>query len=76
MSSFATGLSSAFELTYELSHKMLRQYLNETAASPDEVERMAFPDLIRGWKRSGLTAGRLAGLAAVSRNARPHEPYL
>jgi Nucleotidyltransferase substrate binding protein like len=41
------GLIRRFEFTYELSHKMLRRYLKETAASPDEIERMAFADLIR-----------------------------
>ena len=32
------GLIQRFEFTYELSHKMLRRYLRETAASPDEFE--------------------------------------
>ena len=41
------GLIQRFEFTYELSHKMLRRYLREVAASPDEIERMAFADLIR-----------------------------
>ena len=34
------GLIQRFEFTYELSHKMLGRYLKETAASPDEIERM------------------------------------
>ena len=41
------GLIQRFEFTYELSHKMLRRYLKETAASPDEIERMPFADLVR-----------------------------
>jgi nucleotidyltransferase substrate binding protein (TIGR01987 family) len=41
------GLIQRFEFTYELSHKMLRRYLREAAASPDEVDRMHFADLIR-----------------------------
>ena len=41
------GLIQRFEFTYELSHKMLRRYLKETAAPPDEVDRMPFADLIR-----------------------------
>ena len=48
------GLIQRFEFTYELSHKMLRRYLKETAASPDEVERMPFADLIRTGQAQGL----------------------
>jgi len=48
------GLIERFEFTYELSHKMLRRYLKETAASPDEVERMPFADLIRTGQAQGL----------------------
>jgi hypothetical protein len=29
------GLIQRFAFTYELSHKMLRRYLKQTAASPD-----------------------------------------
>src|SRR6516162_1056870 len=48
------GLIQRFEFTYELSHKMLRRYLKETAASPDEVDRMPFADLIRTGNAQGL----------------------
>src|SRR6266446_5875720 len=48
------GLIQRFEFTYELSHKMLRRYLKETAASPDEIERMPFADLIRTGSAQGL----------------------
>lgn len=48
------GLIQRFEFTYELSHKMLRRYLRQEAASPDEVARMAFPDLIRTSEAQGL----------------------
>ena len=48
------GLIQRFEFTYELSHKMLRRYLREVAASPDEIERMAFADLIRTANAQGL----------------------
>jgi nucleotidyltransferase substrate binding protein (TIGR01987 family) len=48
------GLIQRFEFTYELSHKMLRRYLKETAASPDEIERMVFADLIRPGSAQGL----------------------
>ena len=70
------GLIQRFEFTYELSHKMLRRYLRETAATPDEVEQMPFADLIRSGKRAGSVACGLAGVAAVSRDARPHQPCL
>ena len=48
------GLIQRFEFTYELCHKMLRRYLRETAASPEEFERMPFADLIRAGNRQGL----------------------
>ena len=48
------GLIQRFEFTYELSHKMLKRYLKETAASPDEVDRMPFADLIRTGNAQGL----------------------
>ena len=51
------GLIHRIELTYELSHKMLRRYLKETAASPEEIERMAFADLIRTGNAQGLLQG-------------------
>lgn len=41
------GLIQRFEFTYELSHKMLRRHLQETAASSEEVARLSFADLIR-----------------------------
>jgi len=40
-------LIQRFEFTHELSHKMLRRYLKETAASPEEIDRIPFADLIR-----------------------------
>jgi nucleotidyltransferase substrate binding protein (TIGR01987 family) len=48
------GLIQRFEFTYELSHRMLRRYLREAAASPDEIERMPFADLIRTGNARGL----------------------
>ncbi|MBV8575148.1 MAG: nucleotidyltransferase substrate binding protein [Acetobacteraceae bacterium] len=48
------GLIQRFEFTYGLSHKMLRRYLKETAASPDEIEQMPFADLIRAANAQGL----------------------
>jgi nucleotidyltransferase substrate binding protein (TIGR01987 family) len=51
------GLIQRFEFTYELCHRMLRRYLREVAASPDEVDRMGFADLIRAGNAAGLLRG-------------------
>ena len=51
------GLIQRFEFTYELSHKMLRRYLREAAASPDEIERLPFGDLVRTGNGQGLLRG-------------------
>ena len=48
------GLMQRFEFTFELSHKMLRRYLKETAPSPDEFEQMPFAGLIRTGNAQGL----------------------
>ncbi|MGC2203657.1 MAG: nucleotidyltransferase substrate binding protein [Stellaceae bacterium] len=57
------GLIQRFEFTYELSYKTVRRYLKEASASPDEIERLPFADLIRtasaqGLLRSGWPAWR------------------
>ena len=51
------GLIQRFEFTYELSHKMIRRYLKEATASPDEIDRLAFADLIRTANAQGLLRG-------------------
>ena len=43
-----------FEFTYELSHKMLKRFLRETAASPDDIDLSTFADLIRTGSEQGL----------------------
>jgi len=48
------GLIQRFEFTYELSYRMLSRYLKVIAASPDEIERMPFADLIRTGNAQGL----------------------
>ena len=48
------GLIQRFEFSYELCHKMLRRYLRESAASPDEADRLSFADLIRRGNAEGL----------------------
>jgi nucleotidyltransferase substrate binding protein (TIGR01987 family) len=51
------GLIQRFEITYELCHRMLRRFIRQTAASPEEVDRMAFQDLIRTANQRGLLLG-------------------
>ena len=48
------GLIQRFELTYELSHRMLKRYLRDSAASLDEFDRLSFADLIRTGNAQGL----------------------
>jgi nucleotidyltransferase substrate binding protein (TIGR01987 family) len=48
------GLIQRFEFTYELSHRILRRYLKESAATPDEIDRLPFADLIRAANAQGL----------------------
>ena len=43
-----------FEFTYELSHKMLKRYLEETAANPEEFDLSTFQNLIRTGNEKGL----------------------
>lgn len=43
-----------FEFTYELSHKMLKRYLEETAASPEEIDLSSFQNQIRMGNERGL----------------------
>jgi len=43
-----------FEFTYELSHKMLKRYLEATAASPDDIDISSFQNLIRMGNEKGV----------------------
>ncbi|MEA2775193.1 MAG: hypothetical protein QOF90_599 [Acetobacteraceae bacterium] len=51
------GLIQRFEFTYELCHRMLRRFIRQTAASREEVDHMAFQDLIRTANQQGLLLG-------------------
>jgi nucleotidyltransferase substrate binding protein (TIGR01987 family) len=51
------GLIQRFEFTYELSHRMLRRYLRQVAATPDTFDQMPFQDLIRTGNEQGLLSG-------------------
>ena len=43
-----------FEFCYELSHKMLKRYLELAAPNPVAIDELAFPDLIRSGSEQGL----------------------
>ena len=43
-----------FEFSYELSHKMLKRYLEMASANPVAIDELAFPDLIRTASEQGL----------------------
>ena len=51
------GLIQRFEFTYELSHKMLKRYLEAISASPEQFDAMPFADLIRTGNEQGLLQG-------------------
>jgi nucleotidyltransferase substrate binding protein (TIGR01987 family) len=51
------GLVQRFEFTYEISHKMLKRFLEQTAASPEQFDAMPFADLIRTANEKGLLLG-------------------
>lgn len=51
------GLIQRFEFTYELSHKMLKRYLESTSASPAEYDGAEFPFIIRSANEQGLLLG-------------------
>lgn len=48
------GLIHRFELTYALSHKMLKRFLESTSPNPAEIDELAFQDLIRTGNEQGL----------------------
>ena len=48
------GLIQRFEFTYELSHKMLKRYLEMASATPEQLQSMPFADLIRTGNEQGL----------------------
>lgn len=48
------GLIQRFEFTYEISHRLLKRHLELTAATPEEIDRMSFADVIRTANEQGL----------------------
>jgi nucleotidyltransferase substrate binding protein (TIGR01987 family) len=51
---FRAASIQAFEITYELTHKILKRFLETTDASPDTIDKMSFQDLIRTGAEKGL----------------------
>jgi hypothetical protein len=51
------GLIQRFEFTYEISHKLLKRYLEARSATPEHFDAMAFSDLIRSGNEQGLLLG-------------------
>ena len=51
------GLIQRFEFTYEISHKMLKRFLESTAANQSAFDAMPFADLIRTGNEQGLLLG-------------------
>ena len=51
------GLVQRFEFTYELGHKVLKRYLEYASANPEQIDTMAFQDLIRTGNEQALLLG-------------------
>ena len=51
---FRNSVIQCFEFTYELSHKMLKRFLEATSANPEEVDLASFQDLIRSGNEKAL----------------------
>jgi nucleotidyltransferase substrate binding protein (TIGR01987 family) len=51
------GLIQRFEFTYEISHKMLKRYLEAISANPAQFDDMSFQDLIRSGNEHSLLLG-------------------
>ena len=51
------GLVQRFEFTYELSHKMLRRFMEASAANPTEFDEADFQYLIRSANEQNLLLG-------------------
>ena len=48
------GVIQRFEFTYELSHKMLRRFLEAASPNSEEISALSFQDLIRVGNEQGL----------------------
>ena len=53
---FRAAAIQAFEFTHELAFKMLKRQLEQMAADPAEIDKMAYMDLVRLGAEAGLIA--------------------
>jgi nucleotidyltransferase substrate binding protein (TIGR01987 family) len=53
---FRAAAIQAFEYTYELAWKMLKRRLEQDAATPAEVDRLSFRELIRAGAERGFVS--------------------
>ncbi len=51
------GLIFRFKFTYELAHRVLRRFLRDNSATPDDIDRLPLQDLIRTANQQGLLLG-------------------
>jgi nucleotidyltransferase substrate binding protein (TIGR01987 family) len=51
------GRVQRYEFTYEISHEMLKRYLEQVSPSPAQYDRMPLQDLIRSANELGLLRG-------------------
>ncbi len=51
------GLIQRFEFTYEISHKLLKRYLEAISATPEQFDAMAIADLLRSGSEQRLLLG-------------------
>lgn len=51
------GLIQRFEFTYEISHKLLKRYLEMASPTPEQYDAMPFADLIRSANEQSLLLG-------------------
>ena len=51
------GLIQRFEFTYEISHKMLKRFLEFISPTPEQYDEMSFADLIRSGNEQNLLLG-------------------
>ena len=54
------GLIQRFEFTYEISHKMLKRFLEDTSPTPAIYDSMSFADLIRSGNEHAFLLGTWA----------------
>ncbi len=48
------GLIQRFEFTYDISHKMLKRYMEMASPTPEMYDALPFADLIRSGNEQGL----------------------